>query len=362
MKDIPTESGFAQGPTQCRSLRESAMEIPTLSGFHETISLFGMYEGGLILMNIGIVGTAHPHVRDHIEVILGDERWELAGIWESNVVSTVTYPREVVCRSVGEVIERSDVIVVDTETDFHATILMQLLANGKPLFIEKPLGVSAAESRSIAASIRNSGLPFSTGLLLRMQASTNELKAALGRGDIGTILSVDMRFGHAGYLTGWFDRECAWMLDPALAGLRGLGDIGLHLVDLLAWLDPKRHITVRSSILQPAEVVAHGSALLSWGDIPVTLAAGWASNPGGLFITVEGSRGTAKIEDGSISFLCPVSGDEARTLEGPPPRSGIALRQFLEHLIHPEDFPIPTIDDAERASVLAYALEEASET
>jgi predicted dehydrogenase len=309
-------------------------------------------------MRVGIIGTAHPHVRDHLEVIAGDERWSLAGIYESNVVSTVTYPREAVCRTIDEVISRSDVLVVDTETDFHATILMQLVANGKPIFMEKPLGVTAAESAQIARSVRLSGLPFSTGLLLRFQPTTIAVKEALTRGDLGTVVSVDLRFGHPGYLTGWFDRECAWMLDPALAGLHGFGDIGLHLLDMLTWLDPARELEVIASWMPATGVKAHGSGLLAWGNAPVTIASGWASNPGGFFVTIEGTQGTARIEGGHCEILRP--GQEPVIVDAGPPRAGIALQQFLQHLEQPEEFPVPTIDDAERASTLAYELEEAA--
>lgn len=303
-------------------------------------------------MRVGIVGTAHPHVRDHLEVIAADPRWMLAAIQESDVVSSVTYPVDAVVSTIDEVIERSDVIVVDTETCLHFELVKPLLDAAKPLFVEKPLGMSSPESREIADLIRQSGIQFSTGLLLRFQSSTGELKDALQRDDLGRVLSIDMRFGHSGFLTGWFDRECAWMLDPAQAGLGGFGDIGLHLVDLLTWLDPERSIQMRSSWMCPS----HGSALLVWGSVPVTLAAGWASNPGGFSVTVEGERGTASIAAGGITF--DLSGMEQRHVPGSPPRAGIALQQFLEDVLEPDRVQEVTVDDAERASVLAYELEE----
>lgn len=303
-------------------------------------------------MRIGIVGTARPHVRDHLEVIAADPHWTLAGIRESDVVSSVAYPADAVVATIDEIVERSDVIVVDTETCLHYEVVRPLLLAGKPLFVEKPLGISAQESREIAALIRESGVRFSTGLLLRFQRSTRELKAALQRGDLGRVLSIDLRFGHSGFLTGWFERECAWMLDSAQAGLGGFGDIGLHLVDLLTWLDPDRVIQIRSRWVCPS----HGAALLSWGSVPVTLAAGWASNPGGFSVVTEGERGTVSIAGGDIAFDLP--GVVKRHIPGEPPRAGIALQQFLEDVLDPERVQEVTIDDAERSSVLAYALEE----
>lgn len=87
----------------------------------------------------------------------------------------------------------------------------------------------------------------------------------------------------------------------------------------------------------------------------MTLAAGWASNPGGFTVHVEGERGTASIVAGGITFNLP--GIVKRHIPGSPPRAGIALQQFLEDLLDPTRTQEATIDDAERASVLAYDLE-----
>ena len=70
--------------------------------------------------------------------------------------------------------------------------------------------------------------------------------------------------------------------------------------------------------------------------------AGWTGRPGGLHLHVEGTLGSATIQDGELT----VRADDTYTEAGDPPRACAALAAFLSELHGNRQWETPTTRDA----------------
>jgi len=122
---------------------------------------------------------------------------------------------------------------------------LRLLAAGKPLLVEKPLGVSAHEAHALLEASRSVRLPSFVGYNYRFMPGVRTAVENARAGSLGTLRSIDMILGHGGHPPVAND----WKLLPELAGGGGLIDPGVHLLDLLLLLAPdvKPHAAAATS-------------------------------------------------------------------------------------------------------------------
>jgi len=96
---------------------------------------------------------------------------------------------------------------------------------GVPLFLEKPIGLSAAQCLSALAVFRETGVITSVGYMNRYRASVRRAKSLLGN---ETILGFAAHWVCAAYRVPWWG-------DPALSGGQ-LNEQCTHLIDLARYL------------------------------------------------------------------------------------------------------------------------------
>ncbi|MDQ6836638.1 MAG: hypothetical protein M3016_10680, partial [Actinomycetota bacterium] len=146
-------------------------------------------------------------------------------------------------------------------------------------------------------------------------------------GVLGRLGGASASYVHAGGLNGSLAGPRAWMQDPRRAGVGGLGDLGIHLVDAFAALAqvPVLH-AISLDRGEPGRTDLGGTAVGRWGDTPLALRTSWVSRPAGLELTVIGSAGTAVLREGALELIDD-DGSVQRWI-GAPPDAGEALRSF----------------------------------
>jgi predicted dehydrogenase len=197
-------------------------------------------------------------------------------------------------------------VVICSETNRHRGLVRAACASGKHLFVEKPLGMGAADAYAMAAAIEEAGVLFQTGYFMRGLPVNQFLKAQIGAGAFGKITRIRGSNCHHGSLAGWFDTEWRWMADPSLAGCGAFGDLGTHALDIMLWLmgNPAR-VTGRVAVVtgRYAECDESGEAMLSFPDGAVgTLAAGWVDLSDPVSLQISGTEGHAVVIDGQLYF------------------------------------------------------------
>jgi len=87
-----------------------------------------------------------------------------------------------------------DAVDVVTPADSHAGIVEASLGAGRHCFVEKPLALTAAQGRRLAALAAAAGRVLQVGHILRFHPVTAVLRRALAAGDIGAVRFATARF------------------------------------------------------------------------------------------------------------------------------------------------------------------------
>jgi len=122
-----------------------------------------------------------------------------------------------------------------TPNHLHYEVTSAALRKGKHVVSDKPLAMTAAESRKLVDEAKRAGVVAAVTFNYRGNPLVQHARTAIARGEIGTPRFV---YGH--YLQDWLlhDTDYSWRLDPEKGGASSaIGDIGSH------WCDLAQHLT-----------------------------------------------------------------------------------------------------------------------
>ena len=134
---------------------------------------------------------------------------------------------EQLCRS-----PEVDAVFVTTPNACHLRDVLLALECGKPVFCEKPMAISADESRQMVLAARKANLLLGVAQVFRFLDSTARLRERVAAGQIGRPMFARSEFsfqakgGHAR----------TWIADRAVAGGGPISDVGVHCIDALRYI------------------------------------------------------------------------------------------------------------------------------
>lgn len=298
------------------------------------------------MQRVVLLGVAHVHAADHLAVLAADPGAELVAVYDRDPSNLIAHGELPTSRTAGWAMSGADVAVVASTTAEHVELVSMATGADLAVFVEKPLATSAATTAELAAIVDAADVPFATGMFLRCLPALGKVRTLLADRALGQLSAAHARFTHPGLYDDAFAGTAAWMRDLEQGATGGFADLGIHLLDALRWLRPDSALTVRGAHLQRQAGHAldvGGAALLDWGGTPTTVHAGWAGRPGGLHLHLEGSLGSATVEDGDLMVR---TEDLTITENGTPPRAGAALAAFLAELRGQQAWVAPTTSDA----------------
>ncbi|MCK5801376.1 MAG: Gfo/Idh/MocA family oxidoreductase [Lentisphaeria bacterium] len=249
-------------------------------------------------------------------------------------------------------------VVICSETDRHEPLVLAAAAAGKHMFVEKPLGMGAADAYSMADAIEKSKVLFQTGYFRRGTPIEIFLKQQVEAGAFGMITRVRHTNCHSGSLGGWFDTDWRWMADPKQAGCGAFGDLGTHSLDILLWW--MGAVTRVTADLDPGtsrygDCDEFGEALMRFecGAIG-SMAAGWVdvAHPGG--IVISGTEGHAHVDAGALFFKSTLveGADGVEPWKSLPDMEPHAFDLFLDALLGKKVTLIGAREAAYRSAVM----------
>ena len=151
------------------------------------------------MLNIGILGCGR------IGVVHARSIAQLDGVRVTSVSDAVPAAAEALAAKSGAQVLHGealiaspdvDAVVIGTPTDTHYDLIHAAAANGKAIFCEKPIDMSADRIRDCIKAVDAAGVPFMTAFNRRFDPSFANLQKRLTEGEIGdaeivTILSRD---------------------------------------------------------------------------------------------------------------------------------------------------------------------------
>lgn len=319
-------------------------------------------------ITIAFVGVAHIHTPGYVRLAKKRTDVHVKYVWDadaSRAAHTASdLPGSQAVANLETIWSDPEVraIIVLSETNRHQELVLAAARAGKNLFVEKPLGITGAESVAMADAIDRAGLIFTTGYFSRTDPKHLFLKQEIAAGHFGTLTRVRASNCHNGSLKGWFDTDWRWMADPRIAGVGAFGDLGTHKLDILLWmLGDLDRVT---AVIQP---VTHrygdcdetGEALLRFkSGVIGTLAAGWVDVADPVKMLISGTRGHAEIYNDQLYYESDfVDGSDARKpLKTLPTAPKLPLEQFFDTLVGATDQPLVKAKEAAARVVAMEAI------
>jgi predicted dehydrogenase len=116
-----------------------------------------------------------------------------------------------------------------------AAIAHDLLDEGYPFLMEKPMGINASEVEAVAAKAGRLNAFVAVPLAQRYGAFAVRARELLAAGSFGPVSHIYVRINRPGpaRYRAW---DCAWMLDPAESGGGCLRNLGSHGFDMFLHL------------------------------------------------------------------------------------------------------------------------------
>ncbi len=313
------------------------------------------------------VGCAHIHTPGFIKRILDRSDVVVKRVWDHDADRAIRRAGELdadYSEDLNLIWSDSEIesVVVCTETDRHLELVKAAAKAGKHLFVEKPLGMGAADAFEMADAIENSGLTFQTGYFMRGNPIHLFLKEQIAKGSFGKITRLRHTNFHSGSLGDWFTPEWLWMTRPEEAGIGGFGDLGTHSLDIMMWLlgDISRvAATMASTTGLYGDVDETGEALLRFDNGVIgSLGGGWVdvAHPVGLILS--GTEGHAHVNSGDLYFQSShVEGADGKSpwtdLPEPWPH---AFELFLDAMTGKATAPLVTPREAAARSAVMEAM------
>jgi predicted dehydrogenase len=211
-----------------------------------------------------------------------------------------------------ELISWDDVDVVDIclPTPAHLEIVTAALAAGKHVLCEKPLALSSADARKIAAAAAKSKGFFMPAMCMRFWGEWEWLKRAVAEGHYGKVRSASF-FRASNTPVGWFR-------DGKLSG-GGLFDLHIHDVDFIYHLFGKPNGVFSRGYSKDTGAIDHVvTQFLYDGPSLVTAEGAWGMANGFKFrmeFVVNFERATAEFNAGRETPLILYADGKANPVE-----------------------------------------------
>lgn len=230
---------------------------------------------------------------------------------------------------------RPDFVVALGRHSVMAEIAHYLIDHGYPFVMEKPMGVSATEVRSVAEKAKARNAFAAVPLFYRYQPFVAHARRLLAEGRLGPVSHLYIRQNRPGpaRYPAW---DAPWMLDPEITGGGCLRNLSPHGLDLFL------HLTGEDARVTGAQLSwrAHGQRVEDYASVLLRSTSGILGTlEVGNTFPRDGTDGEWKIagrdailalKDGVLR-LTTASGDETLPAEIKEPLALTALRDLLDH-------------------------------
>lgn len=258
-------------------------------------------------------------------------------------------PDAVIMPTARAAIAEADCVYLACPPEPRAAYAREAAALGKPLFLEKPLGVDVTESERLVADIEAAGVPAAVNFTQAAGAALAAVTQARDSGAMGALAGVDIVVTYPAWPRAW-QKAADWLRFRAEGGYTR--EVISHFVFFTERvIGPTRVVWARPSYpADPALCETHLLARLENGDgVPVSiLGAVGGAQPDRQEVTVKGSLQSHRISEFSFHAVSD-GGPFAQTHEDFADRRATALAAQLDGfdaLIRGQPHPLATLREA----------------
>ncbi|MGV8880467.1 MAG: Gfo/Idh/MocA family protein [Sphingobacteriaceae bacterium] len=160
-------------------------------------------------------------------------------------------------------------IYIATPPLYHEAYTLAALKAGKPVYVEKPMALTAAECLRMWRCAEKTGIKLTVAHYRRAQPAFNKLKVLLNDHAIGKVKFANLQMLQPNHSDMIAPSEENWRLDPAISGGGLFHDLAPHQVDLMLYYFGKikkaSGIAVNQEGLHAADDLVSGQILFESG-------------------------------------------------------------------------------------------------
>lgn len=152
---------------------------------------------------------------------------------------------------------RPDIVVIAAPPALHLQIAMAALSRGAHVLCEKPLAMDAAQGRAMVDAAARAKRTAMTSFNWRFPAAMRQLHDMVEAGHLGRLFHVNLRW----FGSRWADEgaPATWRMDRTQAGHGAMGDMGVHVIDLVRWhFGEFTRVTALAGIAHPSRQAPGG--------------------------------------------------------------------------------------------------------
>ncbi len=262
------------------------------------------------MVNLALVTAGHIHTPGFVKSVRARADMRVLGVYDPNPAIAHKFAEELHTdvRTADELIRDAAVhaVIISGRTDQHAGLVEQAAAEGKHLFVEKPLATTLADANRLYTAITDAGVLFQTGYAMRGNPIYRFIKQEILAGNFGTITRARCSVCHSAALGGWFDQDYRWFYQADRSGGGAFLDLGCHAVDLLIFLfGPAVAGTAAfNGGIKYTNIDEYGEGLLTFRNgIIASVAAGWVDQSNPVGVLISGTEGHAYERSGELFYL-----------------------------------------------------------
>jgi predicted dehydrogenase len=125
-----------------------------------------------------------------------------------------------------------DAVFVTTPNALHLQDALTAVRCGKPVLVEKPMGMNAGECQRMVEAARESGVLLGVAQVFRFEESMRWFRERIATGEIGRPVFARSEFS----IMAGPEHPRKWMRDRSMAGGGPIMDVGVHCIDALRFV------------------------------------------------------------------------------------------------------------------------------
>jgi predicted dehydrogenase len=129
-----------------------------------------------------------------------------------------------------------EAVMIMSPTASHLELVQATVAEGKPLFCEKPLAPTFGDVRTMCDVVLSSGLTAQVGFHSRFHPIMNRLHRTVESGELGRAMGYTLRDDQYWPTGDIVPGHSSWRSDRAQAGGGALLEHSIHSADIVSWL------------------------------------------------------------------------------------------------------------------------------
>ena len=198
-----------------------------------------------------------------------------------------------------------DAVCIASPDAMHLADVCEAVRHRKPVLVEKPMAMNAAEARLMVNSANSAGVLLGVAHVMRFEESVRWFRDRIASGTIGKAV-----LARAAFVAPLLTSPRTWIDDPRLATGGPLADVGVHCVDTLRYIlnDEVQSVMAQATYDSHWVVEASGTTLFKFASGTLATMSVSARAPYQTLLEVIG-------EDGILSAVNALNVEHPITLD-----------------------------------------------